>query len=106
MTDAEKIELIKGLLGDSTITSVMATPFLIEAKADIFTQMYPTGNRPSTVTEVPQEYEILQCKLASRYYSRMGAEGEIIHNENGINRTWDSVDDADLLCKIMQVIRV
>lgn len=106
MTDVEKIEFIKGLLGDSSITSVMANVFLTEAKENIFMRMYPTGNQPSTVTDVPRQYEVLQCKLASRYIARMGAEGEIAHNENGINRTYGSTDDSDLLGDVMQILRV
>lgn len=106
MTDTDKIEYIKVLLGDSTISNDVANVFLTEAKANIFMRMYPTGNKPVEVTEVPERYEILQCKLACRYIARMGAEGELAHNENGINRTYHSTDDRDLLADVMQVVRV
>lgn len=106
MTTEDKIEYVKALLDDTTIDSGLVTAYLTEAKANIFMRMYPTGNRPESVTEVPEQYEILQCKLAIRYISRMGSEGELIHNENGINRTYHSADDRDLLADVMQVIRV
>lgn len=105
MTDEQKIEYIKATLGDSTITSVIANPFLVKAESSIFNRMYPTG-KPSTVTEIPAQYEVLQCDLAVRYISRMGAEGEVAHNENGINRTYGSVNDSDLLGEVMQIVRV
>jgi hypothetical protein len=54
--------------------------------------------------EVPEKYEMLQCELATRYLQRRGGEGEITHNENGINRTYGSVNDSDLLQEVMQVI--
>ena len=46
-------------------------------------------NKPALrkdVTEVPQRYEIVQVSAVVNGYSHRGAEGEIVHNENGINR--------------------
>ncbi|MCQ2544310.1 MAG: hypothetical protein MJ126_09120 [Lachnospiraceae bacterium] len=106
MTEAEKREYIKTMLDDSTIADSLADMALLEAKENIFMRMYPTGNKPADVTEVPERYAILQCKLACRYIVRIGAEGEIAHNENGINRTYHSTDDRDLLADVMQVIRI
>ena len=105
MTDAQKIALFKGLLNDSSVADTVATTFLTLAESEIRLRMYPIGEAPSGWT-VPGKYETLQCRLATRYYSRLGAEGEITHSENGISRTYTSVDDEDLLSEVTQIIRV
>ena len=50
---------------------------------------------------MPSEYDVLQCQLAARYFLRRGGEGEVTHSENGINRTYGSVNDSDLLQEIV-----
>lgn len=104
MNDTEKTAYINGMLGES-LTSTITNPYLTKAKWAIFNRMYPMGV-PSTVTEVPEKYEITQCDLAVRYYLRKGAEGEISHTENGIGRAYGSVNDEDILREVLQVIRV
>ena len=51
-------------------------------------------------------YEMLQVKLATRYFLRRGGEGEIRHSENGIDRTYGSVNDEDLLMEITPFAKV
>ena len=108
MTQAEKISLINKLAGE-TISSTVSEAFLTKAEYAIRNRMYPfklpLDSTGSTITfVVPDKYEVLQCELALRYYDRMGAEGERLHIENGIDRHYDSVNDEDLLAEVMQVI--
>lgn len=105
MTDEQKIAYIKSVLGDSSIDDSLLTNLLLEAKESIMLRIYPIGDIP-TEAIMPTKYDILQCKLVVRYYSRMGSEGELIHNENGINRTYGSVDDEDLLSEVTQKVRL
>lgn len=105
MTDAQKISYIKSVLGDSSIDDSLLLNLLLFAKESIMLRIYPIGDIP-TEAEMPTKYDILQCKLVVRYYSRMGSEGELIHNENGINRTYGSVDDEDLLSEVTQKVRL
>lgn len=106
MTQAEKITRVKTLLdNDTTATDSLVTVFLAEAKDTILNRIYPFGI-PYDVTEVPTRYETFECSLAQRYFLRRGAEGEIVHNENGVNRTYDTVSDEDILRNIIQVARV
>ena len=106
MTLAEKITLVKTLVdNDSAATDALVTVYLLDAEAAIFNRLYPFG-APANVTTVPTRYERLQCKLAMRYFLRRGAEGEKAHNENGINRTYGSVNDEDLLAEVMQIVKV
>lgn len=110
MTIAEKITTVKTLTNESDLTDAFVTVYLNKAESAIRNRMYPfnlpldsdTGE-PITFS-VPAKYEMLQCELACRYILRRGGEGEITHNENGINRTYNSVNDEDLLMEVMQVI--
>lgn len=101
MTLAEKITLTKSLINDTEATDEIVTAYLTLAESDICSRMYPFGKENF---EVPTQYEILQCKLATRYYLRRGAEGQDSHAENGITRNYGSVNDEDLLSEVMQHI--
>lgn len=43
-----------------------------------------------TAVEWEGRYDVLMCEIAADLYNRRGAEGEITHNENGVNRSWGS----------------
>lgn len=105
MTTAEKIANVQERVQDELATDAVVGLLLADAEEAIFQRMYPWGV-PDTVTAVPARYERLQCKLAARYFLRMGAEGEGVHIENGIHRHYGSVNDADLLQEVMQVVRL
>ena len=103
MTLAEKISATKALVGTETSDELL-TVLLKKAESSIQNRMYPFGYNGEVPFEVPSQYEYLQCELASRYFLRRGAEGEVSHSENGISRAYDSVNDEDLLMEVMQVI--
>ena len=105
MTQQEKIARVKTLLdNDSAATDSLITVLLDEANDLILNRMYPFGIPQET--ELPTRYETYQCRLAQRFFLRRGAEGEIVHNENGVNRTYESVDDEDILRNIIQIAKV
>ncbi len=103
MTELDKISYVKVLLGDSEVSDDVISAYLLKAKNTILIRRYITMPENACV---PAKYEILQCELAQRYINRQGAEGEIAHNENGINRSYDSVNDEDLLSQILPVARI
>jgi len=104
MTEADKIAYVKCLIGDSEeATDEVITAYLLKAKMAILNRRYTT--MPDNPI-FPKRYDIVQCELAERYFNRRGAEGEISHNENGINRSYKSVNDDDLLSVIVPVIQV
>ena len=106
MTDAEKISTVQVLVeNDTSATDAVVTVYLNKAEAAIMRRLYPWGI-PTTVTDVPSEYEMLQCKLAMRYFLKRGAEGEYIHDENGTNRHYGSVNDEDLLSEVVPYAKV
>ena len=105
MTTAEKIANVKQKVdNDPEATDAVVIDCLEDAAEAIFQRMYPFGV-PDDVSDVPRRYERLQCKLAARYFFRRGGEGEMVHNENGIQRHYGSVNDSDLLQEVMQVVR-
>lgn len=105
MTQADKITRVKTLLdNDSAATDSLITIFLADAQDTILNRMYPFGIPDDT--ELPERYDSFQCRLAQRYFLRRGAEGEIAHNENGVNRTYQSVNDEDILRNIIQIAKV
>lgn len=105
MTTAEKIANVQARVDDSRATDAVVTVLLDDAKAAIYQRMYPFGI-PDDVVDIPPRYENLQCRLAARYFVKLDAEGESIHIENGTHMHYGSVNDADLLQEVMQVIRL
>ena len=107
MTEAEKIEFINAIAGE-TINSTLSTAMLKKAKYAIRNRMYPfdlpKADGSAITFVVPEKYESLQCELALRYIDRMGAEGEQLHIENGIDRHYGSINEEDLLKEVMQVV--
>lgn len=92
-------------LGDrENTTEGRMLAYLEDAKATIIRRLDPLG--AVGITEVPDRYAMLQVKLAARYSFRAGGEGELAHSENGVNRTYGSVNDEDLLREIMPYAKV
>lgn len=97
MTDAEKLNSIKALMGitDNNEDAVL-NEYLSLAKNEIiswrysYTQNY--GTPQFDITAVPPEYEQTQIFAVINGFSMAGAEGESVHNENGINRTFVYAD--------------
>ena len=99
MTQQEAINIVKTLLeNDPAATDALVSVYLDDAKAAILRRLYPFGGYEDA--DIPPVYELLWCKLAMRYFLRRGAEGEYIHDENGVNRHYASVNDEDLLKEI------
>ena len=60
---------------------------LESAKAAIMARRYPFQEWPY---ELERRYLDLQFRCAMDIYAKIGAEGEIYHNENGVNRGYES----------------
>lgn len=104
MTDAVKIETVKTLVEhDDAATDAVVSVYLEKARAAILRRLYPWGQWTDETT-VPLKYEMLQCELASRYFLKKGAEGEYIHDENGVNRHYNSANDEDLLQEVVPYV--
>lgn len=106
MTTVEKIETVQTLVGnDKKATAKVVRVHLLQAQQKILDRLY------SVVPEerkngMPEEYDMLQCELGARLFLRRGGEGELTHEENGINRTYGSVDDEDILSRLTPFAKV
>ena len=98
MDEQTKVTTVQMLVGeDPTATNEVCSVYLSVAAEKMLRRLYPFD---TTQTEVPAEYAMTQCELAARLIQRRGAEGEIAHHENGINRSYGSVNDEDILSRL------
>lgn len=105
MTTNDKVNRVQVLLGNDPAAQYEVVETYLDIAGDrVLSTMYPFGYADGTT--VPAMYEGLQCELAARYFARRGGLGEISHNENGINRTWGSEDDIDILKRISPMVKV
>lgn len=104
MTRDEKINLVKILIeDDETPEDEVVGAYLNLAENAMLKRLYPFDTTQRTL---PTQYDMDQCELAVRMFSRRGAEGETSHNENSIDRTYDSVNDEDILSRLVPFAKV
>ena len=106
MTDAEKITMVKALVdNDATATDDLIKVYLRLANSKMLERLYPF-DADKEESDLPERYETIQCELAARLFLRRGGEGETNHEENGVNRTYATVDDEDLLSRLTPFAKV
>ena len=106
MTDAEKITMVKALVdNDATATDDLIKVYLRLASNKMLERLYPF-DADKEESDLPERYETIQCELAARLFLRRGGEGETNHEENGVNRTYATVDDEDLLSRLTPFAKV
>lgn len=104
MTDAQKIVMVRTLVeSDAEATDDVVTVYLNLANNAMLERLYPYD---SDKDEIPSRYDTIQCELAARYFLRRGGQGEISHEENGVNRAYASVDDEDILKRLTPFAKV
>lgn len=97
MTEVEKLgKLTLWIEPEAASADLLA--MLLSASAEIVLgRLYPMGV-PEGAT-VPDRYALTQIQIAVELFSKMGAEGQISHSENGIARTWEAADVSPSLLK-------
>ena len=93
MTQTEKLQLLKAIVGGSDTEEVLLA-YLNIAGNKIINRAYPYGTYE---TEVPVRYDFLQCEIAAYLLNKRGAEGQTSHSENGISRSYESADVPESL---------
>ena len=93
MTQTEKLQLLKAMVGESDTEEVLLA-YLNIAGSKILNRAYPFGTEE---TEVPVRYGFLQCEIAAYLLNKRGAEGQTGHSENGISRSYESADVPESL---------
>lgn len=99
MTKSDKLSNIKILLevNDDSMDTLLET-YIDLSTNEILAWLYQMkGGIPTDVTEVPAVYEVVQIYSVVAGFSQRGAEGEKVHNENGINRTFNYTDMIDYI---------
>lgn len=89
------IESIKTLLNieDSTEDELLWMLLSI-AKQKILDRLYPFDD---TMTSLPSRYVPKQLEIVVYLYNKRGAEGQLVHSEGGISRTYASADIPEAL---------
>ena len=86
MTNEEKIAKLALMLPEAKEEEL---PLLIEiSESIVLNQRYPFGYPDDIVVE--KQYESIQLQIAIEIYNRAGAEGQLMHVENGITRQYES----------------
>ena len=77
-----QLELLKLLLDTPDVNDAVLE-FCLDNAKDIICKIRNT-------TDVETIYYNMQIKIAIEIFNKMGAEGEIVHNENGIARSYET----------------
>ena len=89
--DRLKIKLkITGIDEDDSLLEILEV-----AKDAILAKRHPYGEYPVDEAGEPvleSRYTSLQLRIAVSLYNKEGAEGQLVHSENGISRTYESSD--------------
>lgn len=102
MTNEEKISRLEVLISPDTASSELLLSLLENAEGIVLNRRYPFG--PPEGAVVPLMYEHIQLQIAVELFSKMGSEGQVAHQENGISRTYESADiSPSLLRRIVPV---
>lgn len=99
MTNEEKITRLAVLISPDTADSELLFALVEQAEGIVLNKRYPFG--PPEGATVPPQFEHIQMQIAVELFSKMGAEGQTAHGENGISRTYEAADvSPSLLRKI------
>lgn len=97
MDNTEKLKRLRVLISPDTATEDLLSYLLEQAEGIVLNKRYPFGT-PENAT-VPTAYEHIQLRIAVELFTKMGAEGQTAHDENGVKRTWESADVSPSLLK-------
>lgn len=97
MNNTEKLARFAVLISPDTASDDLLTYLLEQAEGIVLNKRYPFGSPEGTTVEA--RYEHIQLQIAVELYSKMGAEGQTSHNENGVNRSYEAADVSPSLLK-------
>ncbi len=94
MDENKKLTLLKAMTDERDADTLSA--YLYLAAGAVLKRRYPFRD---DVKEVPERYVDNQLKIAAYLLNKRGAEGQLSHNENGIDRTYESADIPESMLK-------
>ena len=90
MTDDKKLAILKQMLDEGDTTSdEIANAYLAAAEKAVINLAYPFGDGSEVM---PEKYEYEQIEIALYMLNKRGAEGEKLHIEEGIHRSFEVAD--------------
>lgn len=95
MDDVQKIAEFKRRvagLSQGDVPDSMAHTYLDDAARMVLERRYSNARFDWHSLPFPERYESFQMRVAVALWARRGAEGEAAHSENGVSRTYESVD--------------
>ena len=106
MDGSAKTAMVQTLVeNDAEATASTIAVYLTLAQNTMLERLFPF-DASKTASDISERYDTIQCELAARYFLRRGGQGEINHEENGVNRQYASVDDEDLLKRLTAYAKV
>lgn len=99
MTENEKLERLAVLISPDTASDDLLSYLLEQAEGIILNRRYPFG-APEGAT-LSQAQQQIQLRVALELFSKMGAEGQTEHDENGIKRKWEAADVSPSLLRLI-----
>ena len=103
MTNTEKLERLEALISPDTASIDLLSYLLEQAEGIVLNRRYPFGAPEGAA--VPKAYEHVQLQIALELFSKMGAEGQTDHAENGVSRKWEAGDvSPSLLRRIVPLV--
>lgn len=97
MNNTEKLTRFAVLISPDTASDDLLTYLLEQAEGIVLNKRYPFG--PPEGATVEARYEHIQLQIAVELYTKMGAEGQTAHNENGVSRSYEAADVSPSLLK-------
>lgn len=97
MTNEEKIARLAVLISPDTADKELLSTLIEAAEGIVLNKRYPFGYPEGTTVDV--RFEHIQIQIALELFSKMGAEGQTAHSENGISRSYEAADVSPSLLK-------
>lgn len=99
MTDANKLTMLTALAGNTGLSNEALQAYLDLAEGIILRRLYPFVTDDFSSLLLPAKYDNLHVQIALELVSKRGAEGETSHNENGVNRGYETAGISQSLLK-------
>lgn len=97
MDNTEKLKRLASLISPDTAEENLLLFLLEQSEGIVLNKRYPFGVPEGAVVEA--RYEHIQLQIAVELFSKMGAEGQTAHGENGISRSYESADVSPSLLR-------
>ena len=94
MTNDEKLTMLTHMTDESD--DGLLSSYLSLAEQVVLEKAFPFGNYPENF---PSRYDGIQVEIAAYMINKRGAEGEIVHLENGVSRHWEDAGVAPSLLR-------